>query len=143
MMLITFSMIQVAMGRRCGPLVALADLNDAAFYALSTLNLPAGNPTALLDADFAGVTTAAQVAQLWDVTELRMLQMIYNNLTAEELRKGGVFSDCEEIRRLLSDRIEKLAAFAKSVYGVGLGTLQVGTVDFNFQQQDTAASIDF
>jgi hypothetical protein len=123
------------MGRRLGPAAGLADLDDAVGYALGTLGLPVADPLRVVDADLAAVTSHVDSNQVDDVVEWRMIEAILNNLTDEELLKVGVLTAAKDYEPILRRRAERLAAWIRDTYAVGLAPPSIGVIDWNFQQR--------
>jgi len=130
----TFDKIRILLGRRVGPTVGLADIDEAAGYALGTLGVVPADPLHIVDADLAGLNSAAASNQFFDVAEWRMLEAILSNLTDEELLKVGVTTPAKEIEPILRRSAEKLASYIKSTYGVGIAEASLSVIDWQFQQ---------
>lgn len=127
--------LQTILNRRLGPWAALADLDDAAGFSLRQLGIEPASPAAVVDADFSTVVSG-QMNALLDVAEWRMLWAILNNLSAEELARIGVTEDADKVAARLRARLDRLGAYVRDAYGMGLPTLVVGVVDLGTSQAD-------
>lgn len=138
----TRSSLVAVLNRRVGPWVALADLDDAASYALRTFGIAVADPAAVADADLS-LVTADQSNGVLDVAEWRALESVLNNLTPDELRKVGVTADPAAVSLLLRQRADRLYARVRDSYSIGLPTLQIAVVALNSQQQDDATTVNY
>jgi hypothetical protein len=132
---LTFAQLQGALNRGVGPWVALADVNEAVFLALTTLGYSPTNPQQITDADLVTVPWMAFL-QIRDIAEWRMLESIANNASDAELRRIGLEDDPDRARTLLRERAAAKFSYVQRAYGVGLPTLKAGVLDLNASQQD-------
>jgi hypothetical protein len=141
-MFMTIFQIKTVLGRRIGPLVALADLDDAIALALRSLGIAPANPIAANDGDLT-VLVPSQLDQLYDVAEWRALETVLGNCTGDELRRVGVSEDVDRVRTTLRQRIDRQYARVRAMYHFGLPVLQVGVLALGSQQQDTETTINY
>ena len=127
--------------RRVGEYAALADLDDAMASAARECGLEPAATTRVVDDDLT-LLPAADHERYLKVAELRAWESILGNATAMGLRDAGIDDDPEAVRNLAREKIKTLSALVKSVYGVGLAAISVGTIGLDFQAGSDSSEDD-
>jgi hypothetical protein len=102
---------------------------------LASLGLGTASFGAIADADLAAVAPA-NVQQLIDVAEYRLLQNVLGWLTKVDQSIGMGSQSLGQVRRDLLQTLRSLSDTLRAQYGYGLGTLAGGSVDLGFAQTD-------
>lgn len=129
-MALTLQYLRDALARRCGAWAALADVDEAIATALASLGVTPDDPGALADSDLDTVE-AAQVVQVLDVAEWRVLESALNNCDERSLREVGIDMTPKDARDALRMRVDRLYARVREAYGIGQGTLSVGVLSID------------
>lgn len=119
------------LGRRIGPWIALADVDDAMARSARLAGLTLSGTARVTDADLAALS-AAKHDEFLDVAELRCWMSILGNATDSGLRDVGLDDSVRDVRDVAEAVIKSQEKYAKDVYGVGLATLEAGTINLNF-----------
>lgn len=120
------------LGRRIGPWIALADVDDAMARSARLRGLSPAATTRLVDADLSLLAAADHDAFL-DVAELRAWESILGNATDSGLRDVGLDDSPRDVQSAAELAIKRLSVYTKAVYGIGLATISVGTIGLDFQ----------
>ena len=113
-----------------------ASLNDPIGYALRLSGYGVFDITNVADSDLLPVSNTT-VDQVLDLAELRTLESVAGNLAVVDQIVGP--------RRMmltqLSDQVEKEIARMRekvtALYGIGIGSLDAGTINLDFQEKPT------
>lgn len=117
--------------RRIGEYAALADLDDAMARAARQCGLAPASPTRLVDDDLL-LLDADDHDRFFDISELRAWESILGNATDPGLRDAGLDASPREVRDAAERAIKRLEVYTKNVYGLGLATISVNTIGFDF-----------
>jgi hypothetical protein len=109
-------------------------LNDPIGEGLRSLSIHPADITAVSDGDLATVADM-DIPQLLDVAELRCLESILNNLdsTDEKVMQGE--QDWAKFAARLEGTIKRRRDMLTKRYGVDVGTVTVGMLNFDFQSR--------
>lgn len=102
---------------------------------LGSLGLNVASYASVTDGDLAGVS-AADLGQLFDVAELRLLRNIRGSMTKVDQKVSLGEKKLGQVRDGLYMAITDLEAKLKATYGIGLGTVVGGAVDLGFAQTE-------
>lgn len=119
------------LGRRVGPWIALADVDDAMAEAARLAGQSTSSTTRPVDADLASLA-ASRHDEFLKVAELRIWESIWGNATESGLRDVGLDDAPRDVRDAAKEKIKSLSAYVKDVFGVGLAPLEIGTIHLNF-----------
>lgn len=127
-MSLTILQAKAVLGRKLGPLVGLADMDEALRSSLGYLGLPTADPVVPADVDLLPITQAQQITQLYLVAVWQALQSMLLNLTADDLIRQGVTDPFDDVYATLRTREERAREFVMKAYSIGLPTLTAGVV---------------
>jgi hypothetical protein len=141
----SFSRIQVetTLVQRCGGLMTEVsfststdgtntNLDNAISYALSRLGYSVADPTTVTDAEIALLDTTDWLAFI-DIATLQLLADILGNLALVDITVGPRKEALSQLARQIQNRMKTLQAYIQDEYGIGVGALETGAVDLNFQ----------
>lgn len=110
-----------------------ADLNDPLGTALRWLGKTVTEHANISDADLSGISSA-QVAEMLDIAELRLLESIQRNFAAVDVEITPYSEKFGQLGRRLDRVIEGVQAACLMKYGYGQRPDIAGIVSVRFQQ---------
>lgn len=138
-MAITRTIIDAVITTRCGGKMAAAgliasSLDDPIAWALDRMGYPVTDPTAVTDRDLCNVP-AGECRMLFDLTELRTLKNVVGNLSAVNVSIGPRSEQLNQLSEQIEKIIVRLEAFIAKEYGIGVGSLEGGSLLLDFQER--------
>lgn len=138
-MAITRTIIDTVITTRCGGKMAAAgitvsSLDDSIAWALDRMGYPVADPTAVTDTDLRNVP-AAECRMLFDLAELRTLKNIVGNLSAVNVSIGPRSEQLNQLSEQIEKIIARLELFIAKEYGIGVGSLEGGSLLLDFQER--------
>lgn len=106
------------------------DLNDGMSWALRKLGEEPVDFTAVVTADFSGITFST-LDQLLDYAEYRTLQTLFNSLTAVDVKIGHRTEEFSQLANRVGQAVDKTRTFLRKEYGFGRGSIEAGTIDMD------------
>jgi hypothetical protein len=147
-MTITRANVEEVLIRRCGKLMtaadldgvsyfgANADLNDPIGWALRQMEYSVASLVNVSDVDLADVTDA-EVDQLLDMAEYRLMENIEGNYDDVDISASGRSESLSQLMVQVTKRLERLKAKIETLYGLGLSTLDGGVITLDFVEKDS------
>lgn len=114
---------------------ANADLNDPIGWALRQTGYTVASLASVTDTDLSAVADA-DVDQIIDMAEFRLLQNIEGNLDAVDISANGRSEKLNQLAERVASRLERVQKNIETLYGLGLGTLEGGTIALDFIEKD-------
>lgn len=114
-----------------------ANLNNPIATALQLMGITPTNITAIVDADLATVDNSLK---LFDLAEYRLLLNIQGNFDRVDTKVGERSQSFSQFETALDKAIARKEKQLMTDYGIGLGTLTVGSISLNFQQKGESTS---
>lgn len=111
-----------------------ADLNDPVGWAIRQLSGTVTTVTSVADADVATVASADTDA-LFDLTELRALESALENLDVVDIQLGPEKESLDQLGKRLETIITRKRKLIERNYGIGLSSIETGTILLGFQQR--------
>jgi len=130
--------------RRCAGLMDLAgldsenetglnkDLHDPLVYALLSLGHSIADYALVSDTDMSAVTSTEMLSFL-DLAEYRLLLNISENMSLVDVTLGPRKESYGQLGIRLKSRISDLSERIKVEHGIGVGNLEIGDLNLNFQ----------
>lgn len=110
------------------------DLNDPIGWAVRQCGGTVANVTNVAASDVATIG-AADYDKLFDLAEYRALQNISGNLASVDIRVGSRQESFNQLAERVEARIARKKAQLQQEYSFGLGTLEAGVINLDFQQK--------
>jgi hypothetical protein len=144
-MTITRANLEAILVRRAGKVMAIvgldgasanganADLNDPIGFALRKAGYGVTSIALVADADVASLSDD-DVDLVLDLAELRLLKNLQSNMTNVDFTIGPHSESQSQIGARLEKRIDQLETSIAQDYGVGIGTLEGGTISLDFAE---------
>ena len=108
------------------------DLSGAFAVALRGLGITPSNPFTVTDSDLSGVGSD-DLEQFMDRAELRVWENILGNLDTVDIKTSTRSHSYSQIASQAEKAIERLEAKMQSKYGDGVGALEAGVIELDFQ----------
>jgi hypothetical protein len=108
-----------------------ASLVEPLIFALLCMDLVPASMTALSDADFIGVADT-DLPKLLDLAELRLLENVAGNLALVDVSVGPRKENLSQLLDQTEKAIARLSSKVQRLYGLGVGSLEAGTVSLDF-----------
>ncbi|HMN11834.1 MAG TPA: LytR C-terminal domain-containing protein [Bellilinea sp.] len=146
-MAITRAQVDLILIRRCGAMLAAADLDgttvdgsnydlaDPVASALRNLGFAVSDPTTVTDSDLGAVDSDTLPALL-DLAELRTLETVLGNLDEVDIRLGQRDEKFSQLADRLEKRITRLSEKVAREHGLGGGSMQAGAIGLGYQESD-------
>lgn len=117
------------------------DLNDPIGWAVRQCGGSVANPVNVAASDVATIG-AGDIDQLFDLAEYRTLQNISGNLASVDIRVGSRQESFNQLAERVEARITRKKAQLQQEYSFGLGTLEAGVINLDFQQKTDNADYE-
>jgi len=145
-MTITRANAEALLIKRCGDLLTVAsldgttvaganaDLNDPIGFALRQVGLTVTTPTAVADADLAGLPDA-DLDEFLDLAELRTLETVHSHLLdLVDTAAGQRHDEYSQLANGLALKIDRLGLRLRQVYGWTAATVESGHFTAGFAE---------
>lgn len=151
-MSLTRANVEVILIRRLGKLLTEAeldgdtnsgtnlDLNDPIGWAIRQCG---GSVASVVNVSSSEVSAigATDYDKFFDLAEYRALQNISGNLASVDIRVGSRQENFDQLAERVEARIARKKMQLQQDYGWGLGTLEAGVINLDFQQKTSATDV--
>jgi len=109
------------------------DLNSPIGYAIRNCGGSVASFGLVVDADLSSFEEE-DYDQLLDVAEYRLLLSIKGRWGKVDVKAGQLSESLSQFSKDIDEDIKNKLSMLKMLYGFGVGTISVGTVDYDFQE---------
>lgn len=109
------------------------DLNNIIGFAIRQSGGTVASFASVADSDLSGFDSE-YYEQLFDIAELRLLKNIKGRWGKWDIRAGQLAENLSQFGKDLDADIERLEKHVKSTYGIGVSTVSIGSVDYDFAE---------
>jgi hypothetical protein len=107
-------------------------LNGPIAYSLAKMGATPSDVTFVTDSDMGGLSTEDFPAFI-DIAYMQLLSDIHGNLPLVDIQVGPRKENLSQLVRQLERRMAALQDLIIQQYGIGVGSLEAGSIDMNFQ----------
>lgn len=116
------------------------ELNSPIAYAIRQCGGTVSNLSSVADSDLATVDPA-DYDKLMDMAEYRLLMNIKGRWAKVDITSGPFSQSLSQLADQIDNDIAAMKTQLEEQYGFGGGSIQVGVIDFNFQQTNPDESL--